>query len=141
MNIPPAAPWDVCCVTFGAPRGRSALAEQFVDAALELALLDLAFAQPFLEIGDRLGRVFRPECDADKIVAPPDHFGKEGAALARDAQRELLFRQLDVIAEFDGRAVIGDVADDSFARRAVITDFGDPAIHHLVAHALAPVPH
>src|SRR5258707_2086201 len=93
----------------------SALAQEFVDAALELALLDLASPQPFREIGDRLGRAFRPEGDADKIVAPPDHLGKEGAALARDAQRELLFRQLEVIAEFDGCAVVGAVADDAFA--------------------------
>ena len=119
----------------------SALAEQFVDAALELALLDLAFPQPFREIGDRLGRAFRPEDDADEIVAPPDHLGEKGAALARDAQRELLFRQLEIIAEFDGRAVVGDVADDAFARRAALADLGDAAIHYLVAHALAPVPH
>ena len=98
-------------------------------------------AQPFREIGDRRGRTFRPEGDADEIVAPPDHLGKEGAALARDAQRELLFGQLDVVAEFDGCAVIGDIADDAFARRAVVADLGDAAIHHLVAHALAPVPH
>src|SRR6266498_5980296 len=88
----------------------SALAEQFVDLPLELALLDLASAQPLPEIGNRLGRAFRPEGDADEIVAPPDYLGQEGAALTRDAQRELLSRQQDVIAEFDGRAVIGNVA-------------------------------
>src|SRR2546421_4709261 len=132
-----------CCEARGGV-GRqtaSALAEQVVDAALELALLDLALAQPFREIGNGLGRAFRPEGNADKIVAPPDYLGQEGAALARDAQRELLFGQLDVIAEFDGRAVVRDVADDAFARRAALTDLGEAAIHHLVAHALAPVPH
>src|SRR5689334_18116514 len=119
----------------------SALVKQFVDLSLQLPLLDLASAQPLLEIGDRLGRALRPEGDADEIVAPPDHLGKEGAALARDAQRELLFRQLEIIAEFDGRAVVGDVADDAFARRAAFTDLGDAAIHYLLAYALAPVPH
>jgi hypothetical protein len=119
----------------------SAFAEQIVDLSLQLALLDLASAQPLPEIGNRLGRGFRPEGDTDEIVAPPDDLGQERAALARDAQRELLSRQLDIIAEFDGRAVIGDVADDAFARRAVIADLGDPALHYLVAHALAPVPH
>ena len=122
-------------------RERSALVEQFVDLPLQLPLLDLAFAQPFPEVGDRLGRALRPEGDADEIVAPPDHLGEEGAALARDAQRELLSRQLEIIAEFDVCAVVGDVADDAFARRAVVADLGDAAIHHLVAHALAPVPH
>ena len=33
----------------------SAFAEQLVDAALKLALLDLALAQPFVEIVNRLG--------------------------------------------------------------------------------------
>jgi hypothetical protein len=98
-------------------------------------------AGPFLEVRDRRGRAFRPEGDADEIVAPPDHFGKERAALARDAQRELLFRQLEVTVEFDGRAAIGNVADDAFARRAVFADLGDAAIHYLVARALASVPH
>ncbi len=31
--------------------------------------------------------------------------------------------------------LIGDVADDAFARRAVFADLGDAAIHHLVARA------
>jgi NAD(P)H dehydrogenase (quinone) len=119
----------------------SAIAQQFLDAALQLALLDFALAQPLIEIGDGFGRAFRPEGNADKIVAPPDHFGQERAALARDAQRYLLFRQRDDIAEFDGRAPVGDVADDAVARGAAFADLGDAAIHHLVARALASVRH
>jgi hypothetical protein len=68
-----------------------ALVKQFVDPSLQLPLLDLASAQPLLDIGDRRGGRLRPEGDADEIVAPPDHLGEKGAALARDAQRELLF--------------------------------------------------
>src|SRR3982074_152399 len=59
----------------GAPP--SVLADKLFDAALQLALLLLALAQPLFEIRDG---EFEPgltaERNADKIVAPPDDFGE-----------------------------------------------------------------
>jgi hypothetical protein len=64
---------------------RSAFADQFADAALKLTLLLFALTQSSSEIG--AGKVvFRTECDADKIVAPPDDPGEEAAAFSRDGQ-------------------------------------------------------
>ncbi len=68
---------------------RSAFAEQFVDAALKLPLLDFALAQPLLQIGNRRGRRFAAEGKADEIIAPPHHLGEEGAAFPCDAKRDL----------------------------------------------------
>ena len=61
-----------------------ALAQQFVDAALKLALLDFAPAQPFVEIADGGIRGHYPEGEADLVGLPPDQPCKIGAALARN---------------------------------------------------------
>src|ERR1700761_205077 len=67
--------------------GGLAFAEQFVDAALQLALLHFALAQPFGEVraGQFIG-LFQIERDANEIVAPPDDLGENGAPLAGDRQ-------------------------------------------------------
>src|ERR1700692_489063 len=105
-------------------RSRSAIAQELVDAALQLALFLLALAQPGLKVGDReLGWRLRAECNADEIVAAPDHFGEEGTAFARGGQRYLLSWQFDDVAEFDLSAFFGDIADDAISGFTTFTDF------------------
>src|ERR1700686_3134004 len=121
---------------------RSAFAQEFVDAALQLALFLLAPAQPLLDVGDRqLKGSLRAEGDADEVVAPPDHPGEEGAALAGDRQRHLLPGQPDDIAELEMRAFLGDIAHHAIPARAMLVDFGDAAVNHLVARTLASIQH
>src|SRR3978361_358823 len=87
-----------------------AVADQLLDAALQLALFLLALAQPLLNVGDRkFVRRLLLESDADEVVAPPDDFGEERTAFSRDRQRYLLFRQPDLIAELEAGAVVGGV--------------------------------
>ena len=130
-------PFSLACT---GPARVSAVAEQVLDAALKLTLLDLALAQPFIEIGDGLGRGVG-KGKADKIVAPPDHLGEEGAALARDAQRYLFAGKLDDVAEFDAGAFVRNIVDDAVAPRATLADLCDAAIRHFIARALASVQH
>src|SRR6266404_6009014 len=127
-------------------RSHSAFAQQFVDAALKLTLLDLALAQPLLDVGDgQFGRGLRAEGDTDEIVAPPDDFGQEGTTFSRDPQRHPLrhplLGQLDDVAEFEARALVRDIADDAVPRRAAPVDLCDAAVNHLVARAPASIQH
>ena len=120
----------------------SAFAQKLVDAALQLALFLLALAQPLLDVGDRqFVGTLRAEGDADEIVAPPDHPGEERAALAGDRQRHLLPGQLDDVAELEVRAGFGDIAHHAIPARAMLVDFGDAAVNHLVARVLASIQH
>ena len=67
-----------------------ALVQQFVDAALKLALLDFAPAQPFVEIADGGIRRHYPEGEADLVGLPPDQPCEIGTALVRKGQVPLL---------------------------------------------------
>src|ERR1700686_4396714 len=126
----------------GAAGRPSAFAQELVDAALQLALFLLALAQPLLDVGDRQFVVTcRTEGGADEVVAPPDLPGEERAALAGDRQRYLLPGQLGEIAELDICACFGDVAHHAIPARAMLVDFGDAAVNHLVARALASTQH
>jgi len=134
--------WTLCIHAPIKRRSRSAVAQKFFDAALQLPLFLFALAQPLLEIGDRqFGRGIRAESNADKIVAPPDDPGEEGAALSRDRQRYSLFRELDDVAEFEVGAAFGDIADNAIPGHAAFVDLGDAAINDLVAHTLASIRH
>src|SRR5689334_19300793 len=119
---------------------RSPLADQFLDAALELALLDLAAAQPFVEVARRRVRHHGAEGKADAARLAPDHLGEERAALARDAQADL-FREPCGLVDLDAGAALIDVAHHAIHGRAALVDFGDAAKEHLVAHALTSVLH
>src|SRR5215207_10022409 len=79
--------------------------------------------------------------EPNEIIAPPHDLGEERAALPRDAQRHLLPRQVEEIAEFDAGALVGDVADDALAAHARLADLRDAAVNHFVARVLASVPH
>src|ERR1700761_4597338 len=91
-----------------APRKTSsAFAQQFVDAALQLALFRFALAQPLIEIGFWKSRRVG-ERHADEIVTEPDHLGQERASLARDGQRQLLPGKPGGFSEFDAGAFFRD---------------------------------
>src|SRR5207245_2461667 len=87
----------------GVAPGSSAFAQQFVDAALKLTLLDLALSQPFVEVIDRSVRCHDPEGEADLVGLPPDQLGEEGAALACNGQVHFLW-QFDGLVELDAGA-------------------------------------
>src|SRR6202035_5339289 len=85
--------------------------DQFLDAALQLALFLFAFAQALGEI--RTGqfvRLFRVERHADEIVAPPDDPGHHRAPLARDRQPQRILGQAYSVVEFEIGTMLGDVA-------------------------------
>src|SRR5215831_15076926 len=67
----------------------SAIAEQLVDAALQLLLLLFAAAQPRIEVA--LGRVANhgAEGEANAVGLAPDQMGEKGASLARNLQVHL----------------------------------------------------
>src|SRR5882724_916686 len=67
--------------------------QQLLDAALELALFQLALAQPFRKVGaGQFVRGFRTERDTYEIVAPPDDLGEKGTTLSRDRQQNRILR-------------------------------------------------
>src|SRR6516165_10113383 len=120
----------------------SAFADQFLDAALQLALFLFAPAQAPGEVGagQLVGR-FRTERDANEVVAKPDDPGEEGAALSRDRQAQRLLGKPHAFIEFQTGAVFGDVANHAIPGSAVSAHLGDAAIDHLVARALASFQH
>src|ERR1700676_594588 len=125
----------------GMGRSRSAF-QQLLDAALELALFQLALAQPFRKVGaGQFVGGFRAERDTHEIIAPPDDLGEKGTTLSRDRQQNRILRQPDIVAEFQMGAVFGNVAHHAISRRATFANLGDPAVDDPVARALASVQH
>src|ERR1700733_291416 len=115
---------------------------QFLDAALQLALFLFAFAQAFGEVRTRqFVRLFRVERHADEIVAPPDDPSHHRAPLARDRQPQRILGQAYSVVEFEMGAMLGDVAHHAIPGRSTVGDLSDPAIDNLVARALASVLH
>ena len=110
------------------------------DAALKLALLDFAPAQPFVEIADGGIRGHYPEGEADLVGLPPDQPCKIGTALVRNGQVPLLGQPCRRI-DFDAGALLTDVTHHAIRRHAAPGNVGNAAIEHLFAHALAPVQH
>ena len=80
------------------------MVQQFVDAALKLALLDFAPSQPFVEIADGGIRGHYPEGEADLVGLPPDQPCKIGTALVRNGQVPLLGQPCPRI-DFDAGAL------------------------------------
>ena len=107
-----------------------ALVQQFVDAALKLALLDFAPAQPFVEIADGGIRGHYPEGEADLVGLPPDQPCKIGAALVRNGQVPLLGQPCRRI-DLDAGALLTDVTHHAIRRRAALGNVGNAAIEHL----------
>src|SRR5580704_15731013 len=92
----------------GGPEGLAF--DQFLDAALQLALFLFAFAQAFGEVRTRqFVRLFRIERHADEIVAPPDDPRHHRAPLARDRQPQRILGQAYSVVEFEVGAMLGNV--------------------------------
>src|SRR5579859_321444 len=119
-----------------------AFADQFLDAALQLALLLFAPAQPFGEVraGQLVGMI-RAERHADEIVAPPDDLGHDRAALARDRQPQGILRDAEQALEFEMSAAFRNIAHHAIPGHAAFGDLGGPAVNHLVAWAVASFRH
>src|SRR5260370_11587851 len=118
----------------------SAFAQQFVDPALKLPLLDLAAAQSLVEVTD--GGVGRHHAKGEPnfVGLAPDQPGQERTAFARNGQGNLL-RQFCGRIELDAGAVFADIADDAVHGGATLVEPGDTAEKHLVARTLAPILH
>jgi hypothetical protein len=74
------------CVELWPMRGSVAgtiLAQQRIDAALQLALFLLAPPQPYVQVGDRRIALAQSEREVDKIVAPTEDPGKQGTMAGR----------------------------------------------------------
>ena len=92
------------------------------------ALLDLAFPQPFLDIGDRLGGRLRPEDDADESSRHQTTLARKERPLRAMRSESCPFGNWRSLLNSMVVPLIGDVADDAFARRAAFPDLGDAAI-------------
>src|SRR5215471_4863670 len=119
---------------------QSVLAQQLVDAALELALLLLAPAQPGIDIVRRRVRHNIAKGEADPVGLAPDHPGEVAASPVLDGQLDLVGK-VGGSVELNAGATVAEIAHHAIHRRADFPDFRHGPEKHLVAHVLSSVLH